>query len=155
MRIALLATAAAALLAAPAAAQAQPAPAPANTTPFRCPDTIQVAEQPDAPAGFNAEAGRMEHRFLQAAFFDGPQNDRSGSLAPSSETRRGNVVTQVFTFANPRQRQPYVVCHYRDTQAALVGDLPAGVSTCTLIFAYNARTGAVGTPRRPELMQCR
>jgi hypothetical protein len=147
MRIALLATAALALLAAPAVAQTQSA--------FRCPDAIQVAEQPTAPAGFNAEAGRAEHRFLQASFFEGAQNDRSGSLAPNNDQRRGNVVTQVYTFANPRARPVYVLCRYRDTQAALVVDLPAAVTTCTLIFAYNARTGAVGTPQRPQLMQCR
>ena len=52
-------------------------------------------------------------------------------------------------------RPVYVLCRYRDTQAALVVDLPAAVTTCTLIFAYNARTGAVGTPQRPQLMQCR
>ena len=146
MRIASLATAALALLAAPAAAQA----------PFRCPDTIQVTEQAVPPAGFNAEGtSRAEHRFLQAAFFEGAQNDRSGSLAPNNDQRRGNVVTQVFTFPNPRQRPVYVLCRYRDTQATLVADLPAAVTTCTLIFAYNARTGAVGTPQRPQLMQCR
>jgi len=47
------------------------------------------------------------------------------------------------------------LCRYRDTQATLVADLPAAVTTCTLIFAYNARTGVVGTPQRPQLMQCR
>src|SRR5262249_41845087 len=141
----MLAAAALALLAAPAAAQ----------TAFRCPDTIQVNEQPAPPAGFNGEAGRAEHRFLQASFFEGAQSDRSGSLAPDSDRRRGNVVTQVFTFANPRQRPVYVLCRYRDTQATLVADLPAAVTTCTLIFAYNARTGVVGTPQRPQLMQCR
>jgi hypothetical protein len=149
MRSMLLAGAALALFAMPAAAQA-PAAAP-----FRCPDTMQVTEQPVAPAGFNGEPGRAEHRFLQASFFDGPQNDRSGSLAPDSDQRRSNVVTQVFTFANPRQRPVYVVCHYRDTQAVLVIDVPAAVTTCTLIFAFNARTGAVGTAQRPQLMQCR
>ena len=150
MRIALLATAAAALLAAPAAAQA-----PASSSAFRCPDIVQVTEQPAAPAGFNAEPGRAERRFLQASFFEGAQNDRSGSLAPNNDQRRGNIVTQVYTFTNPRPRPVYVLCRYRDTQAALVVDLPAAVTTCTLIFAYNARTGAVGTPQRPQLMQCR
>jgi hypothetical protein len=145
MRIALLAAASLALLAAPAAAQ----------TPFRCPDTVQVTEQPVAPAGFSSEPGRAEHRFLQASFFEGAQSDRSGSLAPDSDQRRANVVSQVFNFPNPRTRPVYVLCRYRDTTATLLVDLPAGVTTCTLIFAYNQRTGAVGTPQRPQLMQCR
>jgi hypothetical protein len=115
-----------------------------------------VIEQPEAPAGYNGEAGRRRtRRFLQASFFAGAQNDRSGSLAPDSDQRRANVVTQVFTFANPRQRPVYVLCRYRDTQAILLTDLPPEVTTCTLIFAYDARTGAVGTPQRPQLMQCR
>lgn len=145
MRIALLAFAAGFLAAAPAAAQ----------TGFRCPDSIEVAGQPSAPAGFTAETGRSQHRFLQAGFFEGARSDRSGSLAPGSEQRRGNIVTQVFTFASARQRPVYVQCRYRDTTATLIGDIPAGITTCTLIFAYDPRTGAVGTPQRPQLMQCR
>src|SRR5207237_5221938 len=156
MRIALIAAALAAgvsaALAASAAAQAPnaaPTPAPqapsAAPQPLRCPDSIQVAEQATAPAGFTAEAGNSEHRFLQVAFFEGQQSDRSASLAPDSDNRRGRVVTQVFGFPMPRNRPVYALCRYRDTAAVLLVDVPTTVTRCTLTFAYNQRTGAVGT----------
>jgi hypothetical protein len=147
----------------PAAPNSAPAPnAPAPNTPapgaasaFRCPDSIQVAEQATAPPGFAAEAGSSEHRFLQVAFFDGPHSDRSGSLAPDNDTKRGRLSVQTFSFAAPPRARPvYAVCRYRDTAAVLVVDVPDTISRCTLTFTYNQRTGAVGTPRRPQRMQC-
>jgi hypothetical protein len=168
IRITAIAAGLSAALAMSAAAQAPtatptpaPSPAPApNAAPaprasaFRCPDSIQVAEQATAPDGFAAEAGNSEHRFLQVAFFEGEHSDRSGSLAPENEAKRGRLTIQTFSFATPRTRPVYAVCRYRETAAVLVADLPATVTRCTLTFSYNQRTGAVGTPRRPQQVVC-
>jgi len=150
MRIALLAAAAAALLAGPAAAQTAAPPAT-----FRCPESITVEERPEAPAGTRAEPGRSERRFRSVGFFDGEYGDRSGALAPDSDRRRGNLVTQVFTFDARRPRPLYGRCAYRDSEAAIYVDVPPGITRCTLTFVYNERTGAVGTPQRPQQVACR
>ena len=121
----------------------------------RCPDTIEVAGTPNVPAGFEGGAGRSTHRFLQASFFEGAHDDRSAALAPDSDRLRGATAYQVFTFRNPRTYPVYVVCSYRDTTATLIADIPAAVTRCSLTFAYNQRTGAVGTPQRPQRMECR
>jgi hypothetical protein len=158
--VSLAAVALAAALAVPAAAQA---PAPGATTgpaplppTFRCPDTITVEEQPVAPPGTRAAPGRSQRRFMAVDFFDGDYGDRSGALAPDSDgRRRGNVVTQVFTFSRERPRPLYGRCAYRDTDAAVYVDVPPTVTRCTLVFVYNQRTGAVGTPQRPQTVECR
>jgi hypothetical protein len=154
MRIALLAVAVTAALAASAVAQTS-APAP-----FRCPDTIQVAEPPSGPAGFNPDAARAEHRFLQVTFFEGAQSDRSGRLSPDANRHldvrnaMSPTVTQVFSFSDPRSRPVYARCTYRDTAAALLIDVPATITRCILTFAYDRRTGAIGTPDRPQEVDC-
>lgn len=122
-------------------------PANAQGAPV-CPQPVALTEQPVAPPGATASAGRAERPFMRAEFYDGPIADRA-TLAPDSDRNVRGAVVQTYSFGAQRPRPIMVVCHYFETNAMLTLELPAGVTSCELRFWYDRRAGRIDARRRP------
>ena len=139
----------------PAAAAATPALAAMD-----CPASLTVQAQPDAPGGWSPYPGRDSHSFAGISIVAGARASQMTSaapatLAPDRELRRGRSIVQVWEFSGSRRDNVFLVCRYRNTQAALAADLPRSIRRCTLTLEADIRGAVLDEPKTPPQLDCR
>lgn len=127
---------------------------------LRCPPSLNVQAQPDAPGGWSPYPGRDSHSFTGISLIEGDRATQMASasraiLAPDRETRRGRALVQAWEFAAARRETVFLLCRYRDTEATLAIDLPRSVRRCTLTLETDARGAPVEDPKTPPQLACR
>ncbi|MFD1624322.1 STY0301 family protein [Azospirillum griseum] len=135
------------------------APALAATE-LRCPPSLMVQAQPDAPSGWSPYPGKDSHPLVGVTIIEGDRAAQMASaspvtLAPDREVRRGRSMIQVWEFPGARKENVFLLCRYRNTQATLAADLPRGVRRCTVTLELDARGEWVPEPKGPIQTDCR
>lgn len=142
-----------ALTATPAAAGA--------ATELRCPPSLTVQAQPEAPGGWSPYPAKDLHSLAGATLVEG---DRAARMAESAapaplpadrELRRARALIQAWEFPGPRREPVFLLCRYRNTQAALAIDLPRDTRRCTLTLETDLRGTPVEEPKTAPQMACR
>lgn len=123
------------------------------TAQTRCPAELTVSEQPQAPPGYKAENATRTRPFLRLSVFDGLPAENV-DLAPSRESREGDVRVQLFDLPDPRLRPAVLVCRYADTAATLSIVLPLTVKRCSFRFVYNVAAKRIETGRIKPQASC-
>lgn len=126
----------------------------------RCPATLTVQAQPEAPGGWSPYPAKDSHAFSGVSLVEGDRAKEMASpapatLAPDRSLRRGRSETQQWDFIGPRRDNVFLVCRYAGTQATLALDLPREVRRCQYTFEIDARGALVDSPRNPPQFLCR
>ncbi|MBP2312360.1 STY0301 family protein [Azospirillum soli] len=126
----------------------------------RCPPSLGVLGQPEAPTGWTPYAAKDSHAFSGVSLVEGDRVKEMASpapaaLAPERTVRRGRSATQVWDFVGPRRENVFLVCRYAGTQATIALDLPRDVRRCEFTVETDARGNAVDDPRKAPQFLCR
>ena len=126
----------------------------------RCPPSLGVQGQPEAPTGWTPYPGKDSHAFSGVSLVEGDRAKEMASpspatLAPERTVRRGRSATHVWDFIGPRRENVFLVCRYAGTQATIALDLPRDVRRCEFTFETDARGNAVDDPRKAPQFLCR
>ncbi len=148
------------LLLAVAALSLSAAPAARAATELRCPSTLMVQAQPDAPSGWSPYPGKDSHPLVGVTIIEGDRAAQMASaarvtLAPDREVRRGRSLIQVWEFPGARKDTIFLLCRYRGTEATLAADLPRGTRRCTVTLELDARGEWIPEPKGPIQNECR
>lgn len=138
-------------------AVARPAPA---ATELRCPPSLTVQAQPEAPGGWSPYPAKDTHSFTGITLIEGDRASQMtasapASLAPEREVRRGRSIVQAWEFPGARRENLFLLCRYRNTQATLAIDLPREIRRCTLTLEVDARGSVVDEPKTAPQLSCR
>jgi len=101
---------------------------------FSCPATLAVSEQPEAPAGWSAAPGRNHRELKTAKVYNGKAGGQEYDLAPDDTRTHGRRLTLSWNLKDYRQMNLFVRCFYHDTEATIHADLPARLTSCSLIW---------------------
>ncbi len=126
----------------------------------RCPATLTVQAQPDAPGGWSPYPAKDSHAFSGISLVEGDRAKEMASPAPATQApdrslRRGRSETQQWDFIGPRRDNVFLICRYMGTQATIALDLPREVRRCQFTFEIDARGAMVDSPRTPPQFLCR
>ena len=129
-------------------------------TELRCPPSLTVQTQPEAPGGWSPYPAKDTHSFAGITLIEGERAAQMASAAPASlapdrEVRRGRSLVQAWEFPGPRRENVFLLCRYRSTQATLAIDLPRDVRRCTLTLEVDARGAVVEDAKTPPQVSCR
>jgi hypothetical protein len=123
--------------------------------PVRCPPSLLVRDQPEAPTGWVGDAGSAEHRFERASLFEGAMGEQRKpapvDLAPDSDTREGATAKQLWKL--DAYEGVLLVCRYQGTRATLALQVPDSIQTCEQVLPLDA-SGHVDGVKDPA-MSCR
>jgi len=126
----------------------------------RCPPSLSVQGQPEAPTGWTPYPAKDSHTFSGVSLVEGDRAKELASpapatLAPERTVRRGRSTTQNWDFIGPRRENVFLVCRYTGTQATIALDLPRDVRRCQFTFETDARGNIVDDPRKAAQFLCR
>ncbi|MBK4719921.1 hypothetical protein JJL56_13670 [Azospirillum sp. YIM DDC1] len=146
------------LLAVLAAAAAPPALADE----VRCPPSLTVQVQPEAPGGWSPYPAKDQHAFAGVALVEGDRTAQMTSpvpapaaLEPDRSLRRGRAETRQWDFPAARRSNVFLICRYSGTQATLAIDLPRTVRRCQITEETDGRGTVPDKPATPPQFLCR
>jgi hypothetical protein len=100
-----------------------------------CPATIDVSEQATPVAGWEAEnSAAAKQKFERVSIYNGQPGGKEFDLAPDDQKNDHGRITQVWHLEGYRDMNLFLRCRYRNTQAVLYRNIPAGLKNCTFIF---------------------
>ncbi len=110
-----------------------------------CPDTIAVRQElKEKMTGWEPFTNDIPLRLAYLTFYDGPPREKA-SLVNDSSKKEAGIETATWHFTRNPGRHIWVACSYSGTAIALVRELPAAVSSCTV--TYNSRQHIAGMPQ--------
>lgn len=133
---------------------------PAIAAEVRCPPSLAVQGQPEAPTGWTPYPAKDSHAFSGVSLVEGDRAKEMASpapatLAPERTVRRGRSATQNWDFIGPRRDNVFVVCRYTGTQATIALDLPRDVRRCQFTFETDTHGNIVDDARKAPQFICR
>ncbi|UKJ72908.1 STY0301 family protein [Azospirillum brasilense] len=142
------------------AAFATAAALPALAEEVRCPPSLTVQAQPEAPGGWSPYPAKDQHAFTGVALVEG---DRSAQMAtptpaalePDRSLRRSRSEVRQWDFPAARRSNVFLICRYGGTQATLAIDLPRTVRRCQITEETDARGTVLDKPATPPQFLCR
>lgn len=133
---------------------------PALAEEVRCPPSLTVQAQPEAPSGWSPYPAKDQHTLAGVALVEG---DRSALMAtpapaalePDRSLRRGRSEIRQWDFPAARRSNVVLICRYGGTQATLAIDLPRTVRRCQITEEIDARGTVLDKPTTPPQFLCR
>ncbi len=147
------------LTAAPALAASAFA-ASAFASEVRCPPSLTVQAQPEAPGGWSPYPAKDQHSFAGVSLVEGDRAAQMASPAPAAlepdrSLRRGRSETRQWDFPAARRSGVFLICRYSGTQATLAIDLPRTVRRCQITEETDARGAVPEKPASSPQFLCR
>ncbi|WP_145686053.1 STY0301 family protein [Azospirillum brasilense] len=137
---------------------------PAFAEEVRCPPSLNVQAQPEAPGGWSPYPAKDQHAFAGAALVEGDRVAQMASpslaaappaLEPDRSLRRGRSEVRQWDFPAARRGNVFLICRYTGTQATLAMDLPRTVRRCQITEETDARGVILDRPAAPPQFLCR
>ena len=99
-----------------------------------CPPTIDVAQEiKNTPPDWEAFTDTVSLRFVNVSFSSGTP-DKQMVLAPTSSTKRGSDLINVWEFFPSDQEDTWVSCLYNNTTIMLSRKLPKDARQCRVTY---------------------
>ncbi|MDQ2101351.1 STY0301 family protein [Azospirillum isscasi] len=141
-------------------AAAQALAAPALAAEVRCPPSLTVQAQPEAPGGWSPYPAKDQHAFAGVSLVEGERTEQMISPAPAAlepdrSLRRGRSETRQWDFPAARRNTVFLICRYAGTQATLAIDLPRTVRRCQITEETDARGVVPEKPAAAPQFLCR
>ncbi|WP_188262240.1 STY0301 family protein [Azospirillum tabaci] len=130
----------------------------------RCPASLTVQAQPEAPGGWSPYPAKDQHAFAGVALVEGDRAAQMTSptpppapaaLEPDRSLRRGRSETRQWDFPAARRTNVFLICRYSGTQATLAIDLPRTVRRCQITEETDARGIVLDKPAAAPQFLCR
>lgn len=137
---------------------------PALANEVRCPPSLTVQAQPEAPGGWSPYPAKDQHAFAGVTLVEGDRAARMADpalaaapagLEPDRSLRRGRSETRQWDFPAARRDSVFLICRYGGTQATLAIDLPRTVRRCQITEETDARGIVLDKPATPPQFLCR
>ncbi len=141
---------------------------PALAEEVRCPPSLTVQAQPEAPGGWSPYPAKDQHAFAGVALVEGDRAAQMASpsltpsmapapaaLEPDRSLRRGRSETRQWDFPAARRGNVFLICRYAGTQATLAIDLPRTVRRCQITEETDARGIVLDKPAATPQFLCR
>ncbi|OYD81755.1 STY0301 family protein [Azospirillum brasilense] len=126
----------------------------------RCPASLTVQAQPEAPGGWSPYPAKDQHAFAGVALVEGDRaaqltSPAPAALEPDRSLRRGRSETRQWDFPAARRTNVFLICRYSGTQATLAIDLPRTVRRCQITEETDARGMVLDKPEAAPQFLCR
>ncbi|MBK3737227.1 hypothetical protein GAY29_30070 [Azospirillum brasilense] len=137
---------------------------PALADEVRCPPSLTVQAQPEAPGGWSPYPAKDQHTFAGIALVEGDRTAQMASsslaaapaaLEPDRSLRRGRSEVRQWDFPAARRDNVFLICRYNGTQATLAIDLPRTVRRCQITEETDARGMVLDKPATAPQFLCR
>ena len=133
---------------------------PALANEVRCPASLTVQAQPEAPGGWSPYPAKDQHAFAGVALVEGDRTAQMTSPAPTAlepdrSLRRGRSEIRQWDFPAARRDNVFLICRYAGTQATLAIDLPRTVRRCQITEETDARGMVLDKPATAPQFLCR
>ena len=132
---------------------------PALANEVRCPASLTVQAQPEAPGGWSPYPAKDQHAFAGVALVDGDRATQMAAapaaLEPDRSMRRGRSEIRQWDFPAARRDNVFLICRYNGTQATLAIDLPRTVRRCQITEETDARGMVLDKPATAPQFLCR
>ncbi|QCN96315.1 hypothetical protein D3093_01390 [Azospirillum argentinense] len=134
--------------------------APALANEVRCPASLTVQAQPEAPGGWSPYPAKDQHAFAGVTLVEGDRAAQMAAPAPTAlepdrNLRRGRSDIRQWDFPAARRDNVFLICRYAGTQATLAIDLPRTVRRCQITEETDARGIVLDKPATPPQFLCR
>ncbi|MGH6933539.1 MAG: STY0301 family protein [Dongiaceae bacterium] len=120
-----------------------------------CPESLKIADEVRAPAGWTATNGVNERAFLRISVLNMDSGGREYDLHPDDEEQNGPLLTQIWKLVDYRDLPIVLRCHYQDTVSTIEGELPATLTTCSQTFVHDPTNTSGEAMPSPATMECR
>ncbi|WP_244434059.1 STY0301 family protein [Azospirillum sp. B506] len=119
-----------------------------------------MTAQPEEPGGWSPYPGRDNHGFIGITLIEGDRATQMATtfrttLAPANETRHARKLVHLWEFEADQRGKIFLLCRYRDTEAALAVDLQRRIRRCTLTWETDIRGDVPENPKNPPQLDCR
>lgn len=126
----------------------------------RCPPSLTVQAQPEAPGGWSPYPAKDQHAFAGIALVEGDRTTQMAvpapaALEPDRSLRRGRSEVRQWDFPAARRDNLFLICRYSGTQATLAIDLPRTVRRCQITEETDARGMVLDKPAAAPQFLCR
>ncbi|WP_449226835.1 STY0301 family protein [Azospirillum argentinense] len=131
---------------------------PAFADEIRCPPSLTVQAQPEAPGGWSPYPAKDQHAFAGVALVEGDRATQMAAptaLEPDRSLRRGRSEVRQWDFPAARRSNVFLICRYNGTQATLAIDLPRTVRRCQITEETDARGIVLDKPATAPPFLCR
>ncbi|WP_454018203.1 STY0301 family protein [Azospirillum sp. Marseille-Q6669] len=133
---------------------------PALANEVRCPASLAVQAQPEAPGGWSPYPAKDQHAFVGVALVEGERPTQMAAPAPAAlepdrSLRRGRSEVRQWDFPAARRNNVFLICRYAGTQATLAIDLPRTVRRCQITEETDARGIVLDKPATAPQFLCR
>ncbi|KAA1053468.1 putative 16.3 kDa protein in trpG 5'region (ORF1) [Azospirillum argentinense] len=133
---------------------------PARADEVRCPASLTVQAQPEAPGGWSPYPAKDQHAFAGVTLVEGDWASQMAAPAPAAlepdrSLRRGRSEIRQWDFPAARRDNVFLICRYAGTQATLAIDLPRTVRRCQITEETDARGMVLDKPATAPQFLCR